>query len=274
MAKRITEGDFSDHLTVDGDDEIAELAQSLNSMSRSLQKLEDMRSSFVANVSHELRTPMTTISGFIEGILDGTIPPDKQEQYLKIVLSETKRLAKLVSDMLMVSKMNAQKGTLELLPFDINEMIRLTVIKMQQRIEEKNIQMAVIFAEDTTLVMADKDSINRVLTNLMDNAIKFCDEGRKIIIEVKNDPKDSQKIDVSIYNEGLGINKDEIEYIWERFYKTDKSRSTDKKGVGLGLYIVKNIIAAHNESIIAESGSVEGENINYVRFVFTLTRAH
>lgn len=216
MAKQITKGDFSNHLAVESNDEIGELAQSLNSMSKSLHKVEEMRSSFIANVSHELRTPMTTISGFIEGILDGTIPPDRQEQYLKIVLSETKRLAKLVSDMLMVSKINSQKETLELLPFDINEMIRLTVIKFQKRIEEKHLEVAVIFAEDTTLVMADKDSINRVLTNLMDNAIKFCDEGRKIVIEVKNNYKNSQKINVSVYNEGLGIHKEEIEYIWER----------------------------------------------------------
>jgi len=273
MAKRITKGDFSDRLVVDSNDEIGELATSLNSMSKSLQKSEEMHSSFIANVSHELRTPMTTISGFIEGIIDETIPPEMQKKYLEIVLSETKRLAKLVTDMLVVSKMNSRKEELEILPFDINEVIRLTLIKFEKRIEEKHLQVAAIFEDSSSLVLANKDSINRVLTNLMDNAIKFSDSGRKLIVEVRTNSKTAQKLDISVYNEGMGIKKEEIDFVWDRFYKTDKSRSIDKKGAGLGLYIVKNIIAAHNENIIVESAAVEGEKLNYVKFTFTLKKA-
>lgn len=273
MAKRITKGDFSNRIIVDTNDEIAELAASLNSMSKSLQKSEEMHASFIANVSHELRTPMTTISGFIEGIIDETIPPEMQKKYLEIVLSETKRLAKLVSDMLVVSKMNAQHQELEILPFDINEIIRLTIIKFEKRIEEKHLQVAAIFEDTSSLVAANKDSIDRVLTNLMDNAIKFSDDGRKLIIEVKTDAKKPQKMDVSVYNEGMGIKKEELDFVWDRFYKTDKSRSIDKKGVGLGLYIVKSIIDAHNENITVESDNVEGEKAKYVKFTFTLKKA-
>ncbi len=273
ITKLIANGDFSHTLKVETNDEIGELAMSLNSMAQSLQKLEETRSSFISNVSHELRTPMTTISGFIEGILDGTIPKENQEKYLQIVLSETKRLSKLVSDMLAVSKMNSQTEPLPMLPFDINEVIRLTVIRFEQVIEEKNLEIAAIFEEDSCLVLGDKDSICRVITNLLDNAVKFSDPGRKVVFEVKSDSSIKNKVDISVYNEGLGIDKDEADNIWERFYKTDKSRSRDKKGVGLGLYIVKNIIVAHNEKIDVESGVVEGEKEKYVKFTFTMTRA-
>jgi signal transduction histidine kinase len=273
ITKLIANGDFSHTLQVETNDEIGELALNLNSMAQSLQKLEETRSSFISNVSHELRTPMTTIAGFIEGILDGTIPKENQEKYLGIVLSETKRLSKLVSDMLAVSKMNSQTEPLPMLPFDINEVIRLTIIRFEQVIEEKNLEIAAVFEEEICLVLGDKDSICRVITNLLDNAVKFSDPGRKVVFEVKNDPAIKNKVDISVYNEGLGISKDEADNIWERFYKTDKSRSKDKKGVGLGLYIVKNIIVAHNEKIDVESGVVEGEKEKYVKFTFTMTRA-
>lgn len=263
VAKRISKGDFKARVKIRGKDEIAQLGETFNLMATSLENLDNVRSSFVSNVSHELRTPMTTISGFVEGILDGTIPEKEQKRYLTIVLDETKRLARLVAEFLLLTKLESGEKTLEKKVFDINELIRVSVLKFEKQLVDKNISVDINFGTEKAMVLADKDSISRVLTNLFDNAVKFNFENGYLKIEVFEKNK---KINVSVENSGIGINSEELGLIWERFYKTDKSRSLDKKGVGLGLYLIQNIIATHGEKIWAES-----ENNAFARFIFTLS---
>lgn len=265
-ARAIAEGHWEQRVLLPDQNEIGELGDAFNKMADSIQQLENMRSSFIANISHDLRTPMTTISGFIEGILDGTIPPEKETQYLSIVLDETKRLSRLVTNLLDISKLEQGSFKIEKKDFDINEIIRLTVIKMEKRITEKNIHLSIGFQTDDLRVFADRDAIQRVVTNLLDNAIKFTnDEG---YIDIKTGLNDKNRIFVSIQNSGMGIDKEDLTHIFDRFYKTDKSRSLDKNGTGLGLYIVKSIMMAHDETIWAESEPGE-----FTRFSFTLAPA-
>jgi len=263
-AKTIANGHFDHRVTVRSKDEIGELSNTFNNMADSLQNLENMRRNFISNVSHELRTPMTTISGFVEGIIDETIPAEKHSQYLKIVLDETKRLSRLVNDLLDLAKMEAGEVNLDLREFDINEMIRIAIIKFENRIMEKNIHVSAYFGEEQNYVKADMDGIQRVITNLLDNAVKFCNVNGNIEISVT---ADNRKVYVSILNTGIGIAQEELKYIWDRFYKSDKSRSKDKTGTGLGLSIVKNIINQHNQGIWVDSK--EGE---YTRFTFSLEK--
>lgn len=264
-AKAVANGNFDVKVSTDGDSEMAELSSNFNAMVESLKSLEDMRSSFIANVSHELRTPMTTISGFVEGIMDGTIPPEKQDTYLKIVLDETKRLARLVTELLQLARIDAGTMQLNIRGFDINELIRITILKFESRINEKALDIDIDFENENEPVLADKDTVQRVVTNLFDNAIKFNYQNGYIKIAVK---RHNGKIEISIENSGIGIEPDELLHIWERFYKTDKSRSYDKKGMGLGLYLVQGIIAAHDEKIWVES-----EKNKWARFTFTLKKA-
>ena len=265
VAKSIAGGDFQRRVSIKAENEIGELGETFNNMADSLEQLEHVRRSFIANVSHELRTPMTTITGFVEGIMDGTIEPERQRQYLSIVLDESKRLSRLVTDLLDLSKMEQGEFPLELREFDINEMIRLNIIKSEKRITEKDIKLTVYFQQENQKVIADKDSIQRVVTNLMDNAIKFTQPGG--FMDIRTGLANG-KVFVAIQNSGIGIAKNELSHVFDRFYKTDKSRSQDKSGAGLGLYIVKNIIQSHGESIWAES-----EQGEYARFNFTLKPA-
>ncbi|MBR5156725.1 MAG: HAMP domain-containing protein [Clostridia bacterium] len=264
-AKSIASGDFARRVSVNAENEIGELGETFNQMADSIEQLEHVRRSFIANVSHELRTPMTTVTGFVEGIMDGTIPPERHSQYLAIVLDESKRLSRLVTDLLDVSKMEQGEFPLEMREFDINEMIRLNIIKSEKRITEKDIQLTVSFQTENQPVLADKDSIQRVITNLMDNAIKFTEPGG--FMDVRTG-LNGGKVFVAIQNSGIGIAKNELTHVFDRFYKTDKSRSQDKTGAGLGLYIVKNIIQSHGENIWAES-----EQGEFARFNFTLKPA-
>ena len=227
-----------------------------------LQKLEEMRRGFIANVSHELRTPMTSIRGFIEGILDGTIPPDRQKDYLLIVRDETNRLNRLVNDLLDLAKMEAGEITLNIKPFDINELIRICVIKLETLITSKNIEIEANFENDNLLVSADRDSIERVIINLLHNAVKFSNENGKIILETV---KNKDKVLISIKDSGIGIDENEQKRVWDRFYKSDKSRGKDKTGTGLGLAIVKNIVNEHKQDIWVESEIGLG-----TKFTFTL----
>jgi len=264
-AKSIANGNFRERVEIDEIEEIAELGETFNEMAESIEQFENRRNSFVANISHDLRTPMTTITGFVQGILDGTIPEEKHEWYLSIVLDESKRLSRIVTDLLDISKLEQGSFNLEPGDFDINELTRLTIIKLEKKITDKNIMLSVEFERDGLYVNADKDAISRVLTNLLDNAIKFTDEGG--FIDVRVGTKDS-KAYVSVQNSGLGIAQEELSHIFDRFYKTDKSRSLDKNGAGLGLYIVKSIMQAHGERVWAESK--QGE---FARFSFTMKMA-
>lgn len=249
-SKAMAKGDFSKRIPVTSDDEIGELAASFNQMTNSLVQLEGMRKSFVANVSHELKTPMTTIGGFIDGILDGTIEPDKQKYYLGIVSDEVKRLSRLVQSMLSMSKLEAGEFVLKPELFDFRELLCNIVISQEQRIESKKIEITGLDEIQSISVNADKDLIHQVVYNLVDNSVKFVNEGGNINFKTNTDGK---KIVFTIKNTGKGIPENELPYVFDRFYKVDKSRSANKNSTGLGLYIVKTIVKAHGGTVTVSS---------------------
>ena len=261
-AKSYAAGNFDIRIPVRGTDEVAELATAFNQMATGLQSLEEMRRSFLANVSHDLKTPMTTISGFIDGILSGAIPQESQGEYLERIKSEVLRLSRLVRQLLDLSRIQAGDRQFEFVSFDICEVARQILLSFEQKIDEKKLDVEFNCDEERMRVLADKDAIHQILYNICDNAVKFSNEGGKLRLDVYAKDK---KIHVSVYNEGQGIPKEDLPFVFERFYKSDKSRGLDKSGVGLGLYISKTIIDAHGETIIADS-----EMGKYCRFEFTL----
>jgi len=261
-AKSFANGQFDARVEVVGNDEVAELASAFNNMATSLQTLEDMRRSFLANISHDLRTPMTTISGFIDGILDGAIPPEQHEYYLGVIAGEVRRLSRLVSSLLDVSRIEAGERKFTPTVYDICEQGREIVISNIQRLEEKNLDVRFECENDNMYVLADKDAIHQIFYNICDNAIKFSKGGGVYEISIR---EKSGTVYVSVYNEGEGIREEDIPYIFERFYKSDKSRGKDKTGVGLGMYISRAIIEAHGQKIWVES-----EEGKWCRFTFTL----
>ena len=237
-------------------------------MADSLEQLEKMRAGFVSDVSHELKTPMTSISGFIQGILDGTIPKEKQNEYLSIVLEESKRLTRLVNDMLEMSKMQSSEYKLNVSDFDMNELIRRCIIELEQRVYEKELDLDVDFASDSLMVCADKDAIKRVFINLFDNALKFSYPHTTITIKTYTDKKNAV---ISIGNFGKGIDGKDIKNIFDRFFKTDTSRTGNKSGAGLGLSFVKNIITLHKQNIWVQSNEAKpGSDVKFTEFTFTL----
>lgn len=261
-AKEFASGNFKVRVPVKGNDEITELSAAFNNMASSLENLEDLRSSFLANVSHDLRTPMTSISGFIDGILDGAIPPEKYNYYLNIIRTEVKRLSRLVSSLLDLSKFESGEKKLQITEFDICEMARQILISFEKKIDEKKLDVEFDCDAFNIYVKADRDAVYQILYNICDNAVKFSSISGKYRISIKQTGK---KVFVSVYNEGQGISSEDLPYVFDRFYKSDKSRGLDKMGVGLGLYISKTIIDAHKQEIWVKS--VYGE---YCEFVFTL----
>ena len=219
----------------------------------------------MANVSHDLRTPMTTIKGFIENIISGNIPSDKVPHYLSVIASEIDRLARLVSSLLDITKIQAGERKFNMQPFDICEMARQIIIFSEQRLEKKNLDVEFDVDSDNMYVLGDSEAINQVLSNICDNAIKFSKDNGKYKISIKDT---GHKINVSVYNEGDGISADDLPYVFDRFYKSDKSRGLDKTGVGLGLYISRTIIEAHKEKI-----NVESEHGKWCKFSFTLPKS-
>lgn len=265
-AKRFAIGDFSYRVRIDGDDELSDLGYAFNDMADALDKLESSRRSFVANVSHELKTPMTSIAGFIDGILDGTIPKSKQDYYLKIVSDEVRRLSRLVVAMLNMSKM--ESGDFEMKPkrYNLSDQIIHILLTFEQKIEKKNIEVKGLENLQPYHITADTDMIYQVVYNLFDNAVKFTNENGYIEIDVK---EIGDYVQVSVKNSGDGINSEELSRIFERFYKVDKSRSLDSKGAGLGLYIVKMMVEMHGGRIYAKSDSK-----SEAEFVFTLPKEY
>ncbi len=261
-AKCMARGDFSRRIPVTRDDEIGQLAVSFNQMTNSLARLEDVRKSFIANVSHELKTPMTTIGGFIDGMIDGTIPPERQSHYLQIVHDEVVRLSRMVESMLSVSRLESNEFVLKPESFNFREQVLGIVIAQEQRIEKKQLNVEGLDSLTDVTISADKDLIHRVVYNLVDNAVKFSNDGGNIKFTVKHD---SKNVTFRIENTGKGIPENELPYVFERFYKVDKSRSTNKESTGLGLYIVKTIIKNHG-GVISVS-SVENQ---FTAFEFTL----
>ena len=247
-------------------DEIGELADAFNSMANSLAKVENQRADFIANVSHELKTPMTTIAGFAEGILDGTIPPEKEQDALKIVVSETRRLSRLVRRMLDLSRLNALAETSITAQeqFDLVEVVSQVIISLEGKITDRNLDMDVQMPEDKLMVWGDPDSVTQVCYNLIDNAAKFAASGTSITLRIT---KKDGKAYTSISNLGATIPQDELPLLFERFHKADYSRSMDRDGVGLGLYIVKTILGNLKENITVTSED------GLTTFTFTLTLA-
>jgi signal transduction histidine kinase len=242
-----------------------------NQMAGALENLEGMRNSFVANVSHDLRTPMTTIAGFIDGILDGVIPPEQEKHYLKVVSEEVRRLSRLVTALLDVSRLQAGDRKFDKTPFDVCEMGRQILISFEKKIDEKELDVEFDADEERMFVLADQDAIHQILYNICDNAVKFASKRGKLKMSFtwsEGDGNRHRKAVVKIYNEGQGIPAEDLPFVFERFYKSDKSRSLDKSGVGLGMFISKTIIDAHGETI-----SVASEYGKYCEFTFTLTRA-
>lgn len=258
--KHYAEGDFSYKVDVKGRDELTELSQAFNKMAMSLSAQESSRRSFVANVSHELKTPMTSIGGFIDGILDGTIPPENQSHYLNIVSDEVKRLSRLVTGMLNLSKIEAGEMQINHKSFDMSACVFRTLLNFEKKINDKNIEIVGLDTMQSAFVNADEDMIQQVIYNLIDNAVKFTPNGGYIFIK---DYQDSEKTFVSIRNSGDGIERDELNKVFERFYKVDRSRSYDVKGAGLGLFLVKSIIELHGGEIKVESKVGE-----YTEFAF------
>ncbi len=263
--KKYAKGDFSVRIPVRGEDEIASLAEAFNNMAAELQKIDTTRNTFLSSVSHDLKTPMTSIGGFIDGILDGTIPPEKQSYYLGIVTDEVKRLTRLINTLLDVTRI--QSGGIKLSPtrFDVCEMARLILISFEDKINEKQLEIEFNCDDDPSNVFADKDAIHQVIYNIISNAMKFTDKGGKIKIDIAKCTS-NDKYSVSIYNTGLGIKSEELPYVFDCFYKADASRGLDKTGTGLGMYIAKSRIDAHGEKI-----GVESEYEKYCRFYFTLS---
>lgn len=265
-AKKMAVGKFDTRIPVRGKDEVAELAASFNHMADSLENLETMRNTFMANVSHDLRTPMTTISGFIDNILVGAIPPEEQPYYLGVIKEEVRRLSRLVSSLLDISRLQAGDRKLTMTSFDICETARLILISFEQKIDEKKLDVDFICDDDRMFVFADRDAIYQVLYNICDNAVKFASHGGKYKITISySDEGKRKKVLISVYNEGEGISEEDLPYVFERFYKADKSRGIDKKGVGLGMFISKTIIDAHGEEIHVKSKKNE-----FCEFTFTL----
>lgn len=259
-ARSFARGDFSYRVKVKGKDEVAQLGEALNGMAVSLSSVEMMRRSFIANVSHELKTPMTTIAGFIDGMLDGTIPQEKQAHYMKIVSDEVKRLSRLVRSMLDLSRIDSGELKMNTVSLELTEVMCNVLVASEQRIENKHLTVTGMEEWEPLSVHGDYDLLNQVLYNLMDNAIKFTNEGGEIHIRMY---RENQRAYVSIRNTGEGIPPDEMPQIFERFYKSDRSRSMDKNGVGLGLYIVHTVIRLHGGEITVRS--VQGE---YTEFCF------
>ena len=249
-AKSFGAGDFSSRVPVTSQDEIGQLAIAFNNMADSLATSEGTRRSFIANVSHELKTPMTTIAGFIDGILDGTIPPDRQGYYLNIVSTEVRRLSRLVQSMLALSRIDSGELRMNKQRFDLTNILISTLLTFEQKIGDRNIRVEGLEEADTIFVDGDPDMIHQVVYNLIENAVKFTNEGGYIRISLSDAP---DRTTLEIRNSGQGIQPDELPHIFERFYKTDKSRSKDKNGMGLGLYIVKTILRLHGGDITAAS---------------------
>ena len=249
-ARCFGEGNFSVRVPVASQDEIGELSVAFNNMADSLASVEHVRRDFIANVSHELKTPMTTIAGFIDGILDGTIPPEQQGKYLHIVSQEVKRLSRLVRTMLDLSRIDS--GELKLRParFDLTNTVLSAMLSFEKAIEDKQIEVRGLEGAESLFVDGDPDMIHQVVYNLIDNAVKFTNRGGYIKIGIR---EEADRTTVSVENSGEGIPPDELPLIFDRFYKADKSRSRDKNGMGLGLYIVKTIVRLHGGEITAES---------------------
>lgn len=265
-AKVIASGNFEQRVEITSNDELGELGRSFNHMAESLQNNDKIRRDFIANVSHDLRSPLTSMQGFLAAMLDGTVPTEKQERYLQIVLEETNRLTRLTEGIVDLSRAESSKIILDESDFDLNELIRDNINLLEPQLNEKNVVIKAIFADQITMVHGDIDKISRVIQNLMSNAVKFSPIGG--LIEVETTKTERKKVLVSIKDHGIGISQEDQKYIFDRFYKADRTRNQDMHGSGIGLAIVREFLQAHNEGITVKSLVGEGST-----FVFSLKLA-
>lgn len=263
-SKSYAQGNFNARVNVTANNEFGELARYMEEMADELSRSNEYRKSFISNISHDFRSPLTSIKGYIEAMLDGTIPLERHEKYLGIVLNEAQRLTKLTQGLLELNNFDSFDLQLDKSNFDIRDIITPTVNTFEKRCQDRGIFLDSVFLTDNTIVYADRTKIQQVIYNLVDNAIKFTPEGRQIRVQVTE--KDN-KIFTSVKDEGVGIPKDAQKKVFERFYKTDPSRGKDKTGTGLGLAITKEIIKAHGEQITLTSEEGEGSE-----FVFSLPK--
>lgn len=264
-ATQYASGNLNYEIPIRTSDEMGYLSASLNYMSSQLRDMENYQKKFVANVSHDFRSPLTSIKGYIEAMADGTIPPEMQSKYLNIILFETERLTDLTRDLLELNAFDTQELLLNRESFDIHDVIRSTAASFEGTCTQKKISIELVLATRHLSVFADKHKIQQVLYNLIDNAIKFSDPDSIITVETT---ERGEKVFVSVKDNGVGIPRDSLNKIWERFYKTDSSRGKDKKGTGLGLSIVKESIQAHGENINVISTEGVGSE-----FTFTLPKS-
>lgn len=265
--RKYSKGDFDLRLDSEGADEVAQLAKSFNYMANALNAQEQTRRSFVANVSHELRSPLTSMSGFLEAIRDGTIPQEKQSDYLDIVMDETRRMIDMVNDLLDLARIESGKTDMHITVFDINETARRVLLTFEARIVAKQLHIELNLVEPNCYVEADADQIGQVFRNLIENAIKFSPDGGDLIIETKNISKD--KTEVSVKDSGPGISIEDARQIFDRFYKVEKAHTPSaQSGTGLGLSIARVVMDQHEQDIYVDSKPGEG-----AKFVFTLKRA-
>lgn len=258
-------GNMHYEFSVESEDEMGYLAASLSYMASEIARAEDDQKKFVANVSHDFRSPLTSIKGYLEAMLDGTIPPEMHEKYLTIVLNETERLTKLTNSLLTLNNLNTKGMLLDKTDFDINTIIRNVAASFEGTCIQKTIAIELVLTGDEMFVTADMGKIQQVLYNLLDNAIKFSHQNSVIKLETT---EKHNKIFISVKDSGIGIPKDELKLIWDRFYKSDSSRGKDKKGTGLGLSITKEIIRSHGENINVISTEGVG-----TEFIFSLPKS-
>ena len=262
-AEHFSRGDFAYRMKEEKGGELTPILREYNQMAQKSEKSDFLRHSLVSNVAHDLRTPLTAIGGFIQNMLQGSISPDRYRHYFKVILSEVDRLSRLVQTLLSMGKMESGEREYRFAPTDLCEIGRITLLSFEQRIESHHIEVNFSAQEDSISVRADRDALQQVIYNLLDNAINFTPDGGELSVEILIQEK---KALFSVKNTGEGIPKEEMSRLFERFYKGDSSRSLNKKGFGLGLFIVKSILDAHEEEIWVESR--EG---SYTRFVFTMS---
>lgn len=264
-AMEYSAGNYNHKLNINGLSEYRDLAAAFSYMAEEISKLDDYQKKFVANISHDFRSPLTSIKGYAEAIMDGTIPKDMQDKYLNIIVDETERLNKLTTGLLELNRFDTRSALLDIVSFDINMIIKKTAESFEGACRTKKIMLNLVFFATETYVDADIGKIQQVMYNLIDNAIKFSHNNSQIKVSTE---EKGDKIFLSIKDYGIGISKDSIKKIWDRFYKTDSSRGKDKKGTGLGLSISREIIQSHNENINVISTEGVG-----TEFIFSLTKS-
>ncbi len=260
-AKVIANGNFDERVQVMSQDELGELAESFNHMAESLCEHEKTRRDLIANISHDLRSPLTSMQGFLTAMLDGTIPPERQEKYLRIVLEETQRLSRMTESIVDLSRAQSSSILLEETNFDVNELIRSNITVLEPQLTEKQVSMRVLLAQKETIVRGDEDKISRVIQNLLSNAAKFSPENG--VIQVETTLTEKNKVLVSISDQGPGISAEDQKYIFDRFYKADATRNQDKEGSGIGLAIVREFLQAHGENITVKSEEGQGSTFTF-----------